>query len=153
MLYRLARLIGSVESEECRCCGLTLGQGLALLTLKPGRCVPMGKVAEELGVSAGTATRIVDNLVRDGLAVRGNDPSDRRRVCGRPTPKGEARIREMERQYGRFWNGVFSRIPRGRAPEVLRALELVAASAKEARDECCGCGGRTRRKSGGGGAR
>lgn len=137
LLYRLVRLIGAVESEECRCCGLTLGQGLALLTLKPGKCVPMRKVAEELGVSAGTATRVVDNLVRDGLAQRGNDPADRRRVCGKPTAKGEAMIRRIEKYYEEFWDGVFRRVPRARMDEVLRTLDLLAASAAEARNDCC----------------
>lgn len=146
LLYRLVRLVGSIESEECRCCGLTVGQGLALLTLKPGRCVPMRKIAEELGVSPGTATRVVDNLVRDGLAERGHDPADRRRVCGRATPKGEEMIRRIEKYYGEFWHGVFRRIPRKRMDEVLRALDLLAVSAAEARNDCCG--GMWRRRKG-----
>ncbi len=144
LLFRIVRAIGAVENEESRCCGLTLGQALALLTLKPGKCIPMRRVAEELGVSAGTATRVVDNLVRDGLARRGNDPADRRRVCGRPTIKGEARIRDLEKCYETFWDRVFSGLPGSRVPQALETLKFLAASADRVRSECCGRPGRRR---------
>jgi DNA-binding MarR family transcriptional regulator len=47
-----------------------------------------GELARIEQVEPPTMTRLVDGLVRDGLAVRGPDPDDARAVVVRPTPKG-----------------------------------------------------------------
>ena len=90
LLFRLLRSLVAAENGEIRCCGVTTGQGLALLAMEPGGQVTMRQVAGALGVSAGTATRVVDNLVRDGLVERTANPGDRRNVCVRPTARGDS---------------------------------------------------------------
>ena len=151
LVFRLMRTLGVIESRECRCCGLTLGQALALLVLGAGRCVPMRTVAESLGVSAGTATRVMDNLVRDGLIRRADDPSDRRCVCGCLTRSGEARMRALEECYESFWLRVFGGIPEEELPGIMKNLEKVVLAAEQAKKTCCGTrpektGGTGRRK-------
>ncbi len=96
LLFRLLRSLVAAENGEIRCCGVTTGQGLALLAMEPGGQVTMRQVAGALGVSAGTATRVVDNLVRDGLVERTANPGDRRNVCVRPTARGDRTIKELE---------------------------------------------------------
>lgn len=61
-----------------------------------GGQVTMREVAAALGVSAGSATRVVDNLVRDGL----------------------------EECYGRLWMMTFRSIPEKRVHQTMAALEL-----------------------------
>ncbi len=97
----------------------------------------MREVAAALGVSAGTATRVVDNLVRDGLAKRAEDPDDRRKVCIRPTKGGEKRITRLEECYDSFWEDVFGRIPKRKLKEALAALELVVEAVEGAKAACC----------------
>ena len=135
-LFRLVRLIGAVECEETRCCSVTMGQGLALLALEPGGQTTMREVAAALGVSAGTATRVVDNLVRDGLAERAEDPADRRKVCIRPTKDGEKKTTQLEECYDRFWEDVFGRIPKRKLNGTLSALDLVVEAVEDARLAC-----------------
>ena len=136
LLFRLMRSLGAVENGEVRCCGVTMGQGLALLALKVTKQATMRQLTDALGVSAGTATRVVDNLVRDGLAERTTNPADRRNVCVRPTPQGEGKIEELDGCYRRFWGSVFGAIPKGRLSEVLSSLRLLADAAEKAR-ACC----------------
>jgi DNA-binding MarR family transcriptional regulator len=60
--------------------GMTLPQLKALITLAgvgEGPC-PVKNLAEQLGLSAPAATRIVDALFERGLATRTEDPEDRR---------------------------------------------------------------------------
>lgn len=153
LLFRLTRSISAVECEETRCCGVTMGQGLALLALKGEGQITMREVAAAIGVSAGTATRVVDNLVRDGLAERAEDPADRRKVCIRPTRGGEKKITQLEECYGRFWEDVFGRIPKKKLSEALQVLEVVVEAVEEARLACCeNTGARSARLKEGAGA-
>ena len=137
LLFRLIRSLGIVENSEMRCCGVTTGQGLALLALKTAEPLAMCQVTEALGVSAGTATRVIDNLVRDGLAERTTNPADRRNVCVRPTVRGEEKIKELEECYRRSWNSVFGAIPKKRLPEVISTLELLVDAVEMTREKCC----------------
>jgi len=59
---------------------LTLAQLRVLLVLKAQGSRKMSAIAAVLGIALPTATGIVDNLVRKGLAVREADPQDRRLV-------------------------------------------------------------------------
>ena len=101
----------------------------------------MGQVTEALGVSAGTATRVIDNLVRRGLAERIGNPGDRRRVCVRPTRRGQKTIKSLGECYMRFWKTTFQGIPRSKTSETLAALELLVGALERAKDVCCGSPG------------
>lgn len=138
LLFRLMRSLAVVENDETRCCELTNGQGLALLALRSNGPVPMREVASALGVSAGTATRIVDNLVRDRLVERTMDAGDRRKVCLRPTAQGKRKIKELDVCYRRFWHGLFACIPEKQLPGILSALEVLVTASETTRRSCCG---------------
>jgi DNA-binding MarR family transcriptional regulator len=125
-LLRLLRAAEAIEGRDCRCCGLTRGQALALLALKPGKCVPMQVVAKSLGVTPGTATRVVDNLVRDGLARRGDDPEDRRCVCGCVTARGNTRLIKLEKGYARLRKRTFGGMSRARLAGATKLLGSLA---------------------------
>lgn len=62
---------------------------LELLTL--GRKTA-GEVAEQLRLSTGTVTGVVDRLVEAGFAMRRTDPHDRRRTVVTISPKGRRRF-------------------------------------------------------------
>jgi len=144
LLFRLVRSLGVAENNEVRCCGVTTGQCLALLAMRSGCCgsdgqeqATMGQVTSALGVSPGTATRVIDNLVRDGLVARCDNPADRRSVCVRPTTDGRSVIRELEECYRRFWGTIFAAIPRERLDGTMAALELLVDAVDTASAPCC----------------
>lgn len=137
LVFRLVRSFAVVENDEMRCRSLTTGQGLALLAMKPGGEITMGQVTKALGVSAGTTTRVIDNLVRDGLVERTGNPGDRRNVCVRPTTRGRRAIVGIEQCYKRFWEMTFSGIPQSRLRETVATLELVVNAVEKAKETCC----------------
>ncbi len=58
---------------------------VAIAESTDGRCV---RLAEEVGASAPTVTRMLTALERDGLVERSRSAEDRRGVCVRLTPEG-----------------------------------------------------------------
>ena len=137
LLFRLMRSLAVVENGEARCCGVTTPQALALMAARSQKCVRMGDVCEALGVSPGTATRVIDNLVRDGLVDRTENPDDRRSVCVVPTAKGRKAIAELDDCYDRIWRTISAAIPARKLPATLDALDLLVDAVEKARAECC----------------
>jgi DNA-binding MarR family transcriptional regulator len=80
--------------------GLSEGrfQTLMRLTHHPEGRTTMGELAEMLDVSPRTITGLVDNLERDGLVRRVDDPGDRRSVYAEITPQGRERVKALWRQ-------------------------------------------------------
>lgn len=80
--------------------GLSEGRFQILVRLQHqenGR-LTMGDLAEMLDVSPRTVTGLVDNLERDGLVKRVDDPGDRRSVYAEVTDQGRERIKALWRE-------------------------------------------------------
>jgi DNA-binding MarR family transcriptional regulator len=85
--------------------GLSLPQYHLLEPLAAEGALPVGVLAEEAGVAAPTATKMVDGLVRGGFVRRSTAPHDRRVVLVTLTGEGEralaarhARVAAMRRR-------------------------------------------------------
>lgn len=77
--------------------GLSEGRFQILVRLQhqaDGR-LTMGELAEMLDVSPRTVTGLVDNLERDGLVKRVDDPGDRRAVYAEITQEGRERVKRL----------------------------------------------------------
>jgi DNA-binding MarR family transcriptional regulator len=59
-------------------CGLTPAQCHVLRVLEPGRALPMGRLADQLGCDASNITGLVDRLEARGLIARRPAARDRR---------------------------------------------------------------------------
>lgn len=79
--------------------GLSEGRFQILVRLqhRPTGRISMGELAEMLDVSPRTVTGLVDNLERDGLAKRVDDPDDRRSVYAELTEQGRERVHALWR--------------------------------------------------------
>src|SRR5438874_7414648 len=77
--------------------GLSEGRFQILVRLhhQPSGRFTMGELAEMLDVSPRTVTGLVDNLERDGLVKRVDDPADRRSVYAELTEQGRQRIETL----------------------------------------------------------
>jgi DNA-binding MarR family transcriptional regulator len=58
----------------------------------------MGELAEMLDITPRTVTGLVDNLERDGLVKRVDDPNDRRSVYAEITDQGRERVKALWRE-------------------------------------------------------
>jgi DNA-binding MarR family transcriptional regulator len=85
--------------EICRSEGVTHAQYVALWTLcladDPDAGVPTSAVSDGLLNRASDTTRLVDRLVKAGLAERLPNPADRRGVLVRATAEGRARFQAV----------------------------------------------------------
>ncbi|MET9696127.1 MarR family transcriptional regulator [Streptomyces sp. NPDC006529] len=66
-------------------------QCIALLDIEPGP-VSTGDIARLTGLTSGSATRLVDRMVKAGIVERRADPHDRRRSLVALAPEARARI-------------------------------------------------------------
>lgn len=80
--------------------GLTMTQLRLLFLLRMEDGLSAGAIADRLGVTPSTLTRIMDRLVRHDLVRREEDCNDRRLVRHRLTDEARRTIEEMER-FGR----------------------------------------------------
>src|SRR3989454_12252860 len=82
--------------------GLSEGRFQILVRLKhqPTGRFAMGELAEMLDVSPRSVTGLVDNLERDGLVKRVDDPADRRSVYSEITEEGRERVKALWREAG-----------------------------------------------------
>jgi DNA-binding MarR family transcriptional regulator len=86
------------------------------------------ELAELAGISAPTATRIVDGLLQRGLVSRVEDPTDRRAVVISLTAEGRSALGKKQRQYAARRNRVAEALePHEQevATELLRRLAAV----------------------------
>jgi len=81
------------------------------------------ELGERLGVSAPTASGLVDRLVDKHLIMRVDDPGDRRVRRLHPTADGLSVVREMDSLFGRAMGAVIAHLS-------LADLELMAASTR-----------------------
>ncbi|MEV4220730.1 MarR family transcriptional regulator [Nonomuraea sp. NPDC049725] len=77
-----------------------------------------GALAKQVGLTTGSASRMIDRLVAAGCVRRVADPGDRRRVLIEPTPDGIARVSAA-------YAGLITRTEQSLAPFDDRALEAI----------------------------
>jgi DNA-binding MarR family transcriptional regulator len=98
---------------------IPVGQLKALFMLwTAGKPQTMGQIAQDLGVTLGSVTGLIDGLVERDLVRREEDPADRRQKLARLTPRAQSRLRRMERAR----SVVGSRLLRRMSLDDLRAL-------------------------------
>jgi len=140
---------GRVAWQAAQECGMTSPERGRLLWVIGDKSVRAGLVAQQLKLSAGAVTELVEVLVREGLVRRETDPDDRRavvlaltaegrRVCeryelaassnlaqvlGRLTPPQRRRLRATFADL----NAVFA-VADGTAPKVLRRPFIASSS-------------------------
>jgi DNA-binding MarR family transcriptional regulator len=110
---------------------LTLSQYGLLQPLAGGRVARIGELAGEAGITASTATRILDALERRGIVARDRAQEDRRVVAVRLTADGAAMLSgqdEWMRERQRAFYAALDDGERELAPELLRKLAVLIDS-------------------------
>lgn len=98
-ILRVYAVISNEIRRKVSAIGLTLPQLYVLTTLGLQGDMPLGKLGRELLVTKGNITPIVDHLERDGLVIRDQDQSDRRKTWVRLTPKGRLLVGDIIAAY------------------------------------------------------
>ena len=90
--------------------------------------VRLADLAREVGISQGTASTLVEALVRDGLVARGVDDTDRRAIRLTTTPAGETQARNWLRDYVVVAGEIFSCLTTEEQRELTRLLDRITES-------------------------
>jgi DNA-binding MarR family transcriptional regulator len=128
-LSALVQLLASVEAIEFRRwgdLGLTISQlrVLHLLREQPASC---GQVAEDLGITASTATALIERMVRRGLVERGPHEGDRRVTDLHLSARGRQLLEETGRGKRGVITAAIGDLPRDERERLARLLDRLAA--------------------------
>jgi len=104
---------------------ITVPQFLALGFLHSQGESKMSNLAKFMRVSTAAMTGIIDRLVRDGYALRQNDPGDRRIIKVKLTDKGNVLIKKIYQQRKEMIIKIFGKISETDRYEYLRILMQV----------------------------
>ena len=91
----------------------------------------MNELSRLLMVTGGNVTAIVDQLEKEGLAERLDEPADRRAFRIRLTRAGEKTFAEMAREHEEWVVDLFSGVSRKDQDELLKLLAKVKSHAVE----------------------
>ena len=82
--------------------GLTSARVFTLLAFNTSEIMKMKELSNALSLTSSTMTRMIDNLVKEGLVERGHEPRDRRLVIVKLTNEGKrltGNIKEYKEKY------------------------------------------------------
>ncbi|HEY1703078.1 MAG TPA: MarR family transcriptional regulator [Trebonia sp.] len=114
---------------------ITIAQYRTLIVLASRGPQKLADLAEQLAVTAPTAGRMADRLVRRGLVTRHRGEDDRRVVRIVITPAGRDVVDEATRHRRAIIAEILSGVPAGRRGEIAAALRDFAAAAGEIPDD------------------
>lgn len=116
------RRIKPIIPEEWMASDLTAAQLRVLLVIYTEGPSRMSAIASFMNVAVSTVTGIVDNLVKKGLAIRRDDPEDRRLVICELSPQGHKTISRL----WSFSQGQIEKLLYGLSAEQLEMAKQVA---------------------------
>ncbi len=108
-------------------------QLLEPLALSAKDALTAGDVAVQAGVSAPTATRMLDALEREGLVARERRADDRRVVQVRLTPAGRQRVEAKRGRIAQRRRQVFESLTPAERKQAARVLARLASAMDELR--------------------
>jgi DNA-binding MarR family transcriptional regulator len=118
--------------------GLTMPQIRLLWVLRDDDGLPVGALAEHLGVNPSTITGHVDRLVRQGLVRREEGSDDRRVVRNFLTEQGQETVAAQRHVAGVFLLNILRRLDGAQLVRLEAALGDLNRAAADARHETTG---------------
>lgn len=104
---------------------VTLPQFLILLLLQREGETKMTDLAHMVKVTTAAMTGIVDRLVRDGYAVRGYDPADRRIIKVKATTEGSRLVKKVNEERRKMIIKIFGKLSESDRTDYLRILTQI----------------------------
>jgi DNA-binding MarR family transcriptional regulator len=105
------------------------GHQLSVLTYLRGQSVTMRELAKELDVGESAATAVVDRLVRQGLVVRCDDPTDRRVVRLALSDTGESLVVKLHASACRKTADLLVSLSDEQLAQLVTTMEMLEAAA------------------------
>lgn len=116
--------------------GLKPGHGHVLLSLSGSGPMSQQALIEALGVDPSVLVAILNDLERDGIAVRRRDPADRRRHIVEMSERGAALVDEVDAALTAVERELFADLDDGEIDLLRKLLARVRTTADD--DACAG---------------
>jgi DNA-binding MarR family transcriptional regulator len=113
---------------------LSMAQLKALFVLMHEQPVPIGALADRLGLGMSGGSHLVDRLVQEGLVERSEDPDNRRRTLIRLTPHAESLVRRLQQGRLEQVRRCLRRMEEADLEVLLRGLRALDAAAHVAEE-------------------
>lgn len=110
---------------------VTLTQFRTLVVLDSRGVINLSTLADELGVNASSAMRMVDRLLAAGLVEREVNPQDRREVRLALTPAGKRLVADATNHRRDVIANIVQAMPPAHRADIVTALQAFAAAADE----------------------
>lgn len=133
-LVAFARLFGLLERNAVCCGTVSVAQCVALQTLTEGAWTN-ASLAEQLGVTPGAVSRLLDGLEAQGWVERRRSPDDRRQVAPHLTPTGRAEAKRLHDLTAATLAVVLDKVPGAQRKSVEAAIHLLRVAAEQTRSE------------------
>lgn len=133
-IIHASRAMVAIAIRSLTECGdaVTLPQYRTLVVLSDGGARRLADLADALGVSPSTATRMCDRLVRKGLITRTRDDLDRREVNLEVTTAGRTTVMDVINRRRSEVCALLGSIPLGTRREMVDSLRLLSAATGDA---------------------
>ncbi len=122
---RIARFFNQLMRGKLTCGPLTIQQFHTLEALAGGP-VPMGDLADQVGLHQSTMTRIVDRLERDGYLVRKRSDREKRLVEVALTGEGMKLYRMLDRECLAVTSQLLDALPEDRREVCVETIDMLA---------------------------
>lgn len=128
LLYRLAQLMERCDQMCLAQHNITVSQGYAIMSLPQHGELSMNELSGIVDVAGSTATRMVDQLVKKGLAARQPGQQDRRIVRVALTKRGQDLRKELEAAMEACFTHAFAGVAEGERTATVRVLESITTT-------------------------
>ena len=125
-LRRAARMVSRRYEEALRPVGLRAGQFSILIALSQQPRVPLGALAEGLGMERTTLTRNLQPMIRRGLLADAPHRNDARVRLLSLTDEGRALLKKASPLWQKAQAESFDRLPKELWPETRQRLRALA---------------------------
>jgi len=125
-LRSLERQVELSLLAQTECCGVTPAQCHLLLEVEGADTPSVGELAASLDLDPSTLSRTVDGLVKAGLLLRREDPSNRRRQLVGLSPAGAVKAGVINAVCDRYYEELFASLPEKDAATLRGAIPLLA---------------------------
>lgn len=105
--------------------GITSARVFTLLAFAEKEMMKMKELSETMSLTSSTMTRMIDNLVKDGLVERKHEPHDRRLVLVRLTNSGKRLTNNIKEYKERYFDSIIEHIEKDGKEEMILSLKTL----------------------------
>jgi DNA-binding MarR family transcriptional regulator len=134
---RLQRNLECCDRALVTCCGLTVSQAHALLTLQEAGAITMNDFAGAMRLHGTTMTRMADALVEKGLVERQPAPEDRRIVRVVLSTQGQATAERVQQSKRQLLAEAFTGYTESEETAIVQMLDRLTTTVEKLANDCC----------------